>query len=62
MKVKLKNENERMERCDGLFRKKLKALNRGEIIEIDEIPEGAKPFLVEVGNKSNSKNKAKGDK
>ena len=47
MKVKLKDE--RMNRYNGLFRRQVKALNRGEVIEIDEIPVDAKPFLVEVG-------------
>ena len=60
MKVKLKDG--RMNKYNGLFRNQVKALNRGEVIEIDEIPSEAKEFLVEVVNKSNSKNKAKGDK
>ena len=47
MKVKLKDE--RMNKYNGLFRQQVKALNRGEVIEIDEIPVDAKPFLVEVG-------------
>ena len=51
MKVKLKDE--RMNRYNGLFRRQVKALNRGEVIEIDEIPVDAKPFLVEVGKKQN---------
>ena len=42
MKVKLKDE--RMNKYNGLFRKQVKALNRGEVIEIDEIPLEAKPF------------------
>jgi len=53
MKVKLKDE--RMNRYNGLFRRQVKALNRGEVIEIDEIPVDAKPFLVEVGKKQNKK-------
>ena len=53
MKVKLKDE--RMNKYNGLFRQQVKALNRGEVIEIDEIPVDAKPFLVEVGKKQNKK-------
>ena len=62
MKVKLKDG--RMNQYNGLFRNQVKALNRGEVIEVDEIPNEAKEFLVEVGNQSNSKNKIleKGDK
>ena len=59
MKVKLKDG--RMNQYNGLFRNQVKALNRGEVIEVDEIPKEAKGFLVEVGNKSNPKNKIKGD-
>ena len=44
-----------MNRYNGLFRRQVKALNRGEVIEIDEIPVDAKPFLVEVGKKQNKK-------
>ena len=57
MKVKLKDE--KMDRNNGLFRNQMKALNRGEIVEVDEIPKDAKPFLVEVDNKTK---KEKGDK
>ena len=53
MKVKLKDG--RMNKYNGLFRRQVKALNRGEVIEIDEIPVDAKPFLVEVGKKQNKK-------
>ena len=53
MKVKLKDG--RMNKYNGLFRQQVKALNRGEVIEIDEIPVDAKPFLVEVGKKQNKK-------
>ena len=60
MKVKLKDG--RMNQYNGLFRNQVKALNRGEVIEVDGIPNEAKEFLVEVGNKSNSQNKIKGDK
>ena len=59
MKIKLKDG--RMNQYNGLFRNQVKALNRGEIIEVDEIPNEAKEFLVEVSKKSNSKNKIKGD-
>ena len=38
----------------GLFRPIMKALNRGEVVEIDEIPKSAKPYLVEI-NKTKSK-------
>ena len=57
MKVKLKDE--KMDRNNGLFRNQMKALNRGEMVEVDEIPKDAKPFLVEVDNKTTKK---KGDK
>ena len=53
MKVKLKDG--KMNKYNGLFRQQVKALNRGEVIEIDEIPVDAKPFLVEVGKKQNKK-------
>ena len=55
MKVKLKDG--RMNQYNGLFRSQMKALNRGEIIEVDEIPKDAKPYLVEI-----NKSKNKGDK
>ena len=58
MKVKLKEG--RMNKYNGLFRRKINALNRGEVIELDEIPKAAKPYLVEVGKKQNKK-KSKGD-
>ena len=57
MKVKLKDGT--MNKYNGLFRHQVKALNRGEVIEIDTIPNEAKEYLVEVGN---SKSKKKGDK
>ena len=60
MKVKLKEG--RMEKYNGLFRQQLKALNKGEIIELDEIPVDAKPFLVEVDKKTSNKKENKGDK
>jgi len=57
MKVKLKDE--RMNRYNGLFRRQVKALNRGEVIEVDEIPKEAKPYLVEVDKKVNKKKQEK---
>ena len=57
MKVKLKDK--KMDGKYGLFRPIMKALNRGEVVEIDEIPKSAKPYLVEI-NKTKSKDK--GDK
>ena len=57
MKVKLKDK--KMDGNYGLFRPQMKALNRGEVIEVDEIPKNAKPYLVEI-NETKSKNK--GDK
>ena len=61
MKVKLKDE--RMNKYNGPFRQQVKALNRGEVIEIDEIPVDAKPFLVEVGkiNKKKVKEERNGN-
>ena len=59
MKVKLKDK--KMDGGYGLFRPLMKALNRGEIIELDEIPKEAKPFLVEVGKEMKNKKKNKGD-
>ena len=56
MKVKLKDK--KMDRSNGLLRPQMKALNRGETIEVDEIPNDAKSYLVEVGSTS----KKKGDK
>ena len=56
MKVKLKDKI--MEGNYGLFRPQMKALNRGEVVEVDEIPNEAKSYLVEVGSTS----KKKGDK
>tara|TARA_Y100001963_G_scaffold65534_1_gene91286 strand:- start:31 stop:207 length:177 start_codon:yes stop_codon:yes gene_type:complete len=55
MKVKLKKD--KMPRNNGLFRNQMKALNRGEIIEIDEIPIDAKPYLIEVGKTPSKKDK-----
>ena len=61
MKVKLKDG--KMNKYNGLFRSQVKALNRGEVIEVDDIPLEAKPFLVEVGKESKQKTKPiKGDK
>ena len=44
MKVKLKDK--KLDGSHGLFRPQMKALNKGEVIEIDEIPNDAKPYLV----------------
>ena len=55
MKVKLKDK--KMDGNNGLFRPQMKALNRGETIEVDEIPNEAKSYLVEL-----SETKKKGDK
>ena len=61
MKVKLKDG--KMNKYNGLFRSQVKALNRGEVVEVDDIPLEAKPFLVEVGKESKQKTKPiKGDK
>ena len=57
MKVKLKEG--RMNKYNGLFRQQVKALNRGEVIEVDEIPKEAKPYLVEVDKKVNNKKEEK---
>ena len=57
MKVKLKDK--KMDGSYGLFRPQMKALNRGEVIEVDEIPKNAKPYLVEI---KETKSKNKGDK
>ena len=46
-----------MNKYNGLFRHQVKALNRGETVEIEDIPKEAKEYLVEVGNKSKPKNK-----
>ena len=46
-----------MPRNNGLFRNQMKSLNRGEIIEIDEIPIDAKPYLIEVGKTPSKKDK-----
>ena len=55
MKVKLKDK--KMDGSYGLFRPQMKALNRGEVVEVDGIPSTAKPYLVEVNEA-----KKKGDK
>ena len=57
MKVKLKDK--KMDGNNGLFRPLMKALNRGEVVELDEIPKDAKPYLVEINE---TKSKKKGDK
>ena len=57
MKVKLKDK--KMDGSYGLFRPLMKDLNRGEVVQVDEIPKGAKPYLVEINE---TKSKSKGDK
>ena len=57
MKIKLKDK--KMDSNYGLFRPQMKDLNRGEIIEVSEIPKEAKPYLVEI---KETKSKNKGDK
>ena len=57
MKVKLKDG--RMNKYNGLFRQQVKALNKGEVVEVDEIPKEAKPYLVEVDKKVNKKKQEK---
>ena len=57
MKIKLKAK--KMDGNYGLFRPQMKALNKGEVIEVDEIPKEAKPYLVEI---KETKSKNKGDK
>tara|TARA_R110002110_G_scaffold7861_2_gene39730 strand:+ start:1816 stop:1983 length:168 start_codon:yes stop_codon:yes gene_type:complete len=46
MKVKLKDK--KMDGSYGLFRPQMKALNRGEVIDIDAIPKDANPYLVKI--------------
>ena len=55
MKVKLKDD--KMERYNGFYRKQFNALNKGEVIEVDEIPLEAKPFIIEVKEKPKAKTK-----
>ena len=55
MKVKLKED--KMNRGNGLLLPQLKAVNRGETIEIDEMPTAAKSYLVEVGETKKKGNK-----
>jgi hypothetical protein len=55
MKIKLKDK--KMDGSYGLLRSLMKALNKGEIVEVDEIPSTAKPYLIEVSEKNK-----KGDK
>ena len=57
MKVKLKDG--RMNKYNGLFRQQVKALNRGEVIEVDEIPKEAQSYVVEVDKKVNKKKQEK---
>ncbi len=55
MKVKLKDD--KMERYNGFYRRQFNALNKGEVIEVDEIPLEAKPFIIEVKDKPKAKSK-----
>ena len=55
MKIKLKDK--KMDGNYGLFRPQMKALNKGEVVEVDEIPSTAKPYIVEI-----NETKKKGDK
>ena len=50
MKVKLKDK--KMLKKNGLHRDQLKALNRGEVVSIDKVPDEAKGYLVDVTEKS----------
>ena len=60
MKVKLKDK--KMDGKYGLFRPHMRALNRGEVVEVDEIPLAAKPYLTEVKIPPKENNNKKGDK
>ncbi len=53
MKVKLKDK--KMNGSYGLFRPQMKALNKGEVIEVDEIPKDAKPYLTVINEKKGDK-------
>jgi len=55
MKVKLKDD--KMERYNGFYRRQFNALNKGEVIEVDEIPLEAEPFIIEVKEKPKAKTK-----
>lgn len=55
MKIKLKDD--KMERYNGFYRKQFNALNKGEVIEVDEIPLEAEPFIIEVKEKPKAKTK-----
>ena len=55
MKVKLKDK--KINSSYGLLRPLMKALNRGEIVEVDKIPSTAKPYLVEVNETKKKGNK-----
>ena len=55
MKVKLKDD--KMERYNGFYRKQFNALNKGEVIEVDEIPLEAEPFIIEIKEKPKAKTK-----
>ena len=55
MKVKLKDK--KMERYNGFYRRQFNALNKGEVIEVDEIPLEAEPFIIEIKEKPKAKTK-----
>jgi hypothetical protein len=55
MKIKLKDD--KMERYNGFYRRQFNALNKGEVIEVDEIPLEAEPFIIEVKEKPKAKTK-----
>ena len=55
MKIKLKDKT--MDKNYGLMRIQMKRLNRGETVEITELPKTAEPYVEVIDNK-----KKKGDK
>tara|TARA_R100001082_G_C4343818_1_gene151370 strand:- start:886 stop:1065 length:180 start_codon:yes stop_codon:yes gene_type:complete len=55
MKIKLKDD--KMERYNGFYRRQFNALNKGEVIEVDEIPLEAEPFIIEIKEKPKAKTK-----
>ena len=55
MKEKLKDD--KMERYNGFYRRQFNALNKGEVIEVDEIPLEAEPFIIEIKEKPKAKTK-----
>ena len=46
-----------MERYNGFYRRQFNALNKGEVIEVDEIPLEAEPFIIEIKEKPKAKTK-----